>query len=128
MAEPEDHVKPETGDRGPTLETLLRDAADDAGRRVAVPAYESVVTRARRRRTGRVAVAGAFGLVACVVLGVTVAAGGVRGPAPGPQPLAPANSPLIPTATPPALATPTPVPHTADPGDPHHSLPPLPPR
>ena len=119
---------PEAGDRGPTLDTLLRDAAEDAGHRVVVPAYESVEIRGRRRRTGRIAAAGVFGLVASVVLGVTVATGGVRGPAPVQQPLAPANSPLIPTVTPPALETPTPAPHTAEPGDPHHSLPPLPPR
>jgi hypothetical protein len=72
------------------LDAMLRDAADDAARRTIVAPYDVVRTVALRRRTARLATAGAFGLVLCVVIGLA-AVGGIRrdaGPDRRPQPVA----------------------------------------
>ncbi|MEV1144777.1 hypothetical protein [Micromonospora sp. NPDC049799] len=60
----------------PGLETMLRDAADNATRRAFVPPYDLVQGLARRRRTGRVATAGAFAVVLVLAVGVTAVTGG----------------------------------------------------
>jgi hypothetical protein len=57
------------------LDAMLRDAADDAAGRTVVAPYDVVRTVARRRRTARLATAGAFGLVLCVVVGAAAVAG-----------------------------------------------------
>ena len=59
----------------PGLDTMLRDAADDATRRTFVPPYDLVRGLARRRRTAKVATAGAFGVVLFLVIGVAAVTG-----------------------------------------------------
>jgi hypothetical protein len=69
------------------LDAMLRHAADDAARRTIVAPYDVVRTVARRRRTARLATAGAFGLVLCVVIGAAAVAGIRRAAGPDrPQP------------------------------------------
>jgi hypothetical protein len=70
------------------LDAMLRDAAAAAARRTVVAPYDVVRTVARRRRTARLATAGAFGLVLCVVIGLAAVAGIRRdaGPDRRPQP------------------------------------------
>lgn len=57
------------------LDTMLRDAADDATRRALVPPYDVVRGLARRRRTAKVATAGAFGVVLLLATGVAAVTG-----------------------------------------------------
>jgi hypothetical protein len=59
----------------PGLDTLLRDAADDATRRAFVPSYEMIQGLARGRRTARVAAAGVVGVVLCLAIGMVAVAG-----------------------------------------------------
>jgi hypothetical protein len=63
----------------PGLDTLLREAADDAAGRAFVPSYDLVQGMARRRRTAKVATAGAFGVVLCLAIGMAAVAGAGRG-------------------------------------------------
>ncbi|MBE1486234.1 hypothetical protein [Plantactinospora soyae] len=60
----------------PGLDTMLRDAADDATRRTFVPPYDLVEGLVRRRRTARVATAGVFGVVLFLAFGVAAVSGG----------------------------------------------------
>ncbi|MFC6019243.1 hypothetical protein ACFP2T_23925 [Plantactinospora solaniradicis] len=59
----------------PGLDTMLRDAADDATRRAIVPPYGLVQRVAGRRRAARVATAGVFGAVLVLVVGVAAVTG-----------------------------------------------------
>ncbi|MFJ8580042.1 hypothetical protein [Micromonospora sp. NPDC093277] len=82
----------------PGLGTMLQDAADDATRRALVPPYDLVQGLARRRRTARVATAGAFGVVLFLAIGVAVVSG--VGPDRGenrPRPAASATASLDPS-------------------------------
>jgi hypothetical protein len=59
----------------PGLDTMLRDAADDATRQAVVPPYELVQGLARRRRFAKVATAGVFGAVLVLAIGVAAVIG-----------------------------------------------------
>ncbi|SCL17488.1 hypothetical protein GA0070624_1304 [Micromonospora rhizosphaerae] len=59
----------------PGLDTMLRDAADDATRRAIVPPCDLVQGLARRRRTAKVATAGVFGVVLFLAIGVAAVTG-----------------------------------------------------
>ncbi|MGN9808896.1 hypothetical protein ACTMSW_06005 [Micromonospora sp. BQ11] len=75
----------------PGLDTMLRDAADDATRRAFVPPYDLVQGLARRRRTGRIATAGVFGAVLVLVIGVAAVTGAGPGRDEDPRPAASAT-------------------------------------
>ncbi|MER7417389.1 hypothetical protein ABT346_11470 [Micromonospora peucetia] len=59
----------------PGLDTMLRDAADDATRRALVPPYDMVQGLARRSRNVKVATAGVFGVVLLLAIGVAAVTG-----------------------------------------------------
>lgn len=90
-----EHEYPAVENPLPDLDTMLQAVADEATRRATVPPYDVVEALARsRRRTARAAVAGVFGLVLCLAIGVAAIAGAGRGGGPDHPP--PAASPTAP--------------------------------